>query len=169
METDWKLSLIVDSSALIDYCESDLSILSLFSQTVQPVYVGKAALDNVKQLSETQARRIHIQIVIPDIALALEAAEKRGPLAYDDHETLLLAKSHGWCCLTNDKALRRECQNEGVQVRWGLEPMKILVAQSELTVARAILVAQEISKVNPFITQKIVDEFSQQIRKIKRS
>ncbi len=169
METDWKLSLIVDASALIDYCESDLSVLSRFSQTVQPVYVGKAALEKVDQLSESQAHRSHINVVLPNIELALEAAEKRGPLAYDDHETLLLAKSHGWCCLTNDKALRRECRKERVQVQWGLEPMKTLVAQNELTVGRAILIAQKISEVNPFITQKIVDVFEQQIRMIRRS
>lgn len=152
MGIDWKLPLIVDASALIDYRESDLSILSRFSQEIQPVYVGKAALAKVRQLSEVDARRNHITIVVPDLELALKAAEIRGPLAYDDHETLLLAKVNDWCCLTNDRALRRECQKERVEVQWGLEPMKILVAQGDLTVARAILIAQEMSKVNPFIT-----------------
>lgn len=168
METDWKLSLIVDASALIDYCESDLSILSRFSKTVQPVYVGKAALDKVEQLSESQARRSHINLVLPDIELALEAAQKRGPLAYDDHETLLLAKKHGWCCLTNDRALRRECRKERVQVQWGLEPMKTLVARSAITATNAILIARKISEVNPFITDIIVAEFEQQIGRINR-
>lgn len=168
METDWKLSLIVDASALIDYCDSDLSILSRFSQTVQPVYVGKAALDKVQQLTESQARRSHINVVLPDIELALEAAKKRGPLAYDDHETLLLAKSHSWCCLTNDKVLRRECRKERVQVQWGLEPMKILVARGAITASNAILIARTISEINPFITDRIIAEFEQQIWRIRR-
>ena len=169
METGWKLPLIIDASALIDYCESDLSILSLFSRTVQPVYVGKAALDKVEQLSESKARRNRIQVIMPDIDLALEAAKERGPLAYDDRETLLLARTHGWCCLTNDKALRRECQKERVQVQWGLEPMKILVSRSVITVTRALSVARKISLSNPaFVTATIVDQFEHEINRLKR-
>lgn len=169
MGIDWKLPLILDASALIDYCKSDLSILSRFSREVQPVYVGKAALRKVRQLSEADARRNHITIVVPDLELALKAAETRGRLAYDDHETLLLAKVNDWCCLTNDKALRRECQKESVQVQWGLEPMRILVSRSLITAPQAILVARKISEVNPYVTEKIVAEFEQQIVRIRES
>lgn len=169
MEIDWKLPLIVDASALIDYCESDLSILSRFAQEVLPVYIGKAAFDKVEQLSEALAHQHNITIFLPELELALQAAQARGSLAYDDHETLLIAKSKSWCCLTNDKALRRECLRESVQVRWGLEPMKMLVARKLITVPHAIRVALKMSNVNPFITQKIVSDFEEQIRMIRRT
>ena len=170
MPVSWKQHVIVDANVLIDYCESDLSVLCLFSEKIQSVHIGKSTLNKVKQITEAEAEQNRLLIEIPSIELALEAAAKRGSLAYDDRETLLLAKENAWCCLTNDKPLRQECLDEKVRVLWGLEPMKILIFEGLMTTSQALQVARKISATNPaFITEKILARFEGQIKKIKRS
>ena len=157
---------IVDADVLIDYCKTDLSVLEDLSRYVVSVYIGRPTLDKVRQLSEAEAKRRQLVIVTPDLDTAIQAAGRRGNLAFDDHVTLLLSRLNSWCCITNDGLLRRECKNEGVAVLWGLEPMRILVGERCLKSQKAIAIAKLIQKANPgYITPEIVLRFEQQIKK----
>jgi rRNA-processing protein FCF1 len=155
-----KRAYIIDANALIDYCDADLQILSLLSQKIGTVYIARSTFDKVEQLSITQAKKNHLLIKVPDVETIAAAAADRGSLAPDDKETLLLAKRNGWICITNDKPLRKECEDDGVACLWGLEPMKILVEQGEVLPSNAISVAKIIQSANPgYISDNIVNRF----------
>lgn len=169
MQSGYNQHFIIDADALIDYCKSNLGMISILSQNVQPVHIGCATFNKVSCLSLKEAEKHNLLIETPDIQTALNAAKKRGPLAYDDRETLLLAKKHRWTCITNDKALRRECEIEGVTCLWGLEPMRMLVEHRLIISSKAIGVARRIQSANPsFITEDIVRKFEEQIKELDR-
>jgi len=157
---------IIDADALIDYRDSDLRVLSLFSTQIQPIHIGYSAFRKVEAISEIDAKRLHLLIEIPDLITMLTAAQKKSPSSYDDRETLMLAKQHNWSCITNDKALRMEFTKEGLKTLWGLEPMKILVNKKLIPAARAIKTARLIQQNNPaFITREILTKFEKEITK----
>jgi len=114
------------------------------------------------------AKRYNLKIETPDLEIASAASRPRGALAYDDRETLLLARLYGWTCITNDKPLRRECEVEGVPCLWGLEPMKALVEHNLITVSTALTIAKKIRGANPmFITEAIIQRFDTEISEIQ--
>lgn len=168
MSHDPEKSFIIDANALIDYCDSDLQVLAEFSLHIGTVYIARSTFEKVKQLPDSVAKKHHLVVKTADLATVIEASAVRGSLAYDDRETLLLAKRHEWLCITNDVQLRRKCRAERIACLWGLEPMKLLVERSVITGAKAIDVAVLIQKSNPkYITNAIVGQFVQEIDKIQ--
>lgn len=168
MSRESKTAYIIDANALIDYCDSDLQMISLFSQKLGSVYIARSTFDKVEQLNATIAKRNHLLIQMPDLDTIAAAAAERSSLAPDDKETLLLAKRNKWICITNDKPLRRECEAEGVTCLWGLESMKMLVQEGEISPSKAISVAKTIQIANPgFISDDIVGRFEKQVKKTK--
>jgi hypothetical protein len=72
-----------------------------------------------------------------------------------------------WACITNDKALRAECNDAGVKLQWGLEPMLSLVAAGLLDISEAESVAVRIHETNPaFVTRAIVTRFTNRLRRL---
>lgn len=169
MPSEHDLPFIVDANVLIDYCESDLRMLSLLSDNVGRVHIARSTFEKVEQLAEAVAAKHRLVIVTPDLDTAFRASQERGALANDDRETLWLAKLNDWICITNDTALRRECRKEEVSCLWGLEPMKTLVGLHLISRSEAIVVARKIQVSNPgYITEGIVSMFVEQIGAIPR-
>jgi rRNA-processing protein FCF1 len=155
---------IIDADVFIDYRDSDIGILSQFSAQLGQLHVGRSTLENVKRVTEAEARRLKIVIETPDLELAIAASQARGKLSYDDHETLLLAVRNSWGCITNDNALRTECRKEGIDLLWGLEPTKLLVRDGLLSLDKALKVARLIHECNPdHITKSILNRFESQL------
>lgn len=76
----------------------------------------------------------------------------------------VLARDHGWSCLSNDGPLREACKAQGVPVVWGLEIMLALVEGQHLSAADATQVAHAIHSVNPmFITAKVLAAFQKKV------
>jgi hypothetical protein len=50
------------------------------------------------------------------LAQLTEAAQRGGPLSFEDKLCLVLARDNGWICLFNDGPLREACQNLWNQV-----------------------------------------------------
>ena len=162
------ISFIVDANVLIDYCDSNLQMLSLLSQKLGTVHIARSTFDKVQQLTIAEARKNHLLIKTPNSETIIAASAKRGSLAYDDRETLLLAKSHGWICIKNDKPLRRECETEGVVCLWGLEPMRILVEKRVVLASQALAVARTIQSASPgYISDEIIKRFEKQVKEIQ--
>ena len=99
-----------------------------------------------------------IFLTLPQVEqMILAATEKRGPLSFQDNLSLILAKEHGWTCVTNDKPLRRECESEGVTLIWELELLCILVESGGLPALHSkdmILCIRENNR--KYITEDIV-------------
>ena len=169
LQSEDDLPFIVDANVLIDYCESDLRILSLLSTDIDPVHIARSTFEKVEQLTAAAARKHHPTIVTPDFDTVFRASQERGALANDDRETLWLAKLNDCICITNDTALRRECGKEEVSCLWGLEPMKTLVEFQLISRFEAIVVARNIQVSNPgYITEGIVSKFAEQIGAIPK-
>lgn len=156
--------LIVDANVLIDYANSDLSILALVSRHVGLIHVPSVILDEVDGLNEEDCFNLGLSVVEESIEVLLTAAETRGALSFEDHVCLLLAAENGWTCVSNDKPLHSACVEESVPVKWGLRLMIELVEGGHLGKDDAFEVAEAIQVSNPrHITSVIIDEFKRKI------
>ncbi len=155
---------IADANVLIDYAKTSPAILGLVTKNVGAVYVAADVLEEVEQLDVAQCLAIGLQVVEGNLAQLTEAAQRGGPLSFEDKLCLVLARDNGWACLSNDGPLREACKAQGVPVVWGLEIMLTLVEGKHLTPAAAIEAAQAIHAVNPmFITAKVLTTFKKKV------
>lgn len=162
--------LIIDANVLIDYCETDRSILPLISVHLGPVHVATPVLhEEVEQLDETECRSLRVELVEPSLELAAAAAARRGALSFHDNLCLLLARENRWVCVTNDGALRRACEADGVPTYWGLETIAMLSEGRALTTSEAAELGRAIQRVNPrFISEAILERFLKRIEQVDR-
>jgi len=159
--------LIIDANVLIDFALADVSILALVAKHLGEVQIPLYLLEEVEQLDESLCAQLGLKVVDPSLDLLSQAASAQGKLSFEDHVCLLLAKTNGLTCVTNDRALRKACVDEQVPTLWGLELMIGLVEGDHLTVEAAASVAHAISGLNPLhITAEIVARFEERIREI---
>jgi predicted nucleic acid-binding protein len=151
--------LILDACVLIDFCEADESVLTLVSKHVGTIHIALPIFQEVDQLDESSARALGLHVVEPEVDMLEAAARKRGALSVQDHLCFLLAKEHGWTCVSNDTALRRVCTTENVPLLWGLEMMGLAVEAGALPAAAAEKIAWAIHEANHFVTQAVVERF----------
>lgn len=151
--------LIVDACVLIDFCDADASVLTIIARALGPICVASPVLAEVDTLDESSATSLGLQVVEPTLAMFAEAANRRGGLSPQDHLCLLMAKAEGWTCVSNDKALRRACGEEQIEVLWGLQMMGLAVEAGELPGDAAEDVARRIAVVNPTIGTDLIDRF----------
>lgn len=159
--------VIADANVLIDYAKSDRTVLELFSKHLGTITVPRPLLREVAQLDEGECLRLGLVLVDGSVEQLIEAAKRRGKggLSFEDCLCLILARDSGWVCLSNDRPLRKLCQEEGIEVRWGLSLMLDLVLGELLPSVEAIKIAQAIQASNPrYITKKIVAEFARKLR-----
>lgn len=152
---------VADADVLIDYADTDPTVLTLFSKRHGRIHVLEPVLEEeVDSLDAANCERLGITIVQPSTELLLEAGTRGGTLSIHDWASLLVAREMEARCITNDKALRRECENAGISCLWGLEIMTELVRGGDLATADAIQVAQSIHEINPrHISRELVDRF----------
>jgi rRNA-processing protein FCF1 len=160
---------IADANVLIDYAKTSPEILELVAKHVGPVYVAADVLEEVEQLDERQCHELGLAVVEGSLAQMTEAAQRGGPLSFEDKLCLVLARDNGWACLSNDGPLRDACKAQGVSVVWGLEIMLLLVEGNHVSAEKAIAVAESIQVVNPlYITKKIVNAFRRKVQQINK-
>lgn len=158
----------MDANVLIDYRDSNISILTLASHHLGRIQVIETVLDEVDGLDSAQCERLGIAVVEPDLPQLIEAATKRGPLSTQDHLCLIVAKADGSTCITNDAALRKACNEHGVPVLWGLQLMTELVRLVQLSAEDAVAVARDIHANNPLhIPSRLVERFATMVRSIE--
>src|SRR5258708_7766776 len=147
--------LLMDASVLIDFCETDTSVLKLVSDHIGRVHVPTPVLiEEVERVRRKDWSALGIVPVDPPLETALLAAQGRPGLSFYDMLCLLVARDNGWTCVTNDARLRRECAAENVPVLWGLELIALLAESGALTQAAATEVGRAIQEANhPVITQ----------------
>ncbi|MGE5417084.1 MAG: hypothetical protein ACM3UZ_10030 [Acidobacteriota bacterium] len=150
--------LILDANVLIDFCVTDISLLSLICNYVGQIYLPTPIVDEVTDVNEDRFVEWGIKIIEPELdQVALAAGEDRSPLSFEDKICLIMAKQNGWTCVTNDKPLRQKCEEEGIPLIWGIELICILAESGGLPVNSAKEVISKIKTYNPkYITDSIV-------------
>lgn len=152
---------VIDANVLIDYADSDPTILALFSKHIGPIHVITAVLEKVDQLNEADCRRLGLAITEPTLEQYLEAGKKIPGLAFDDTLCLILARDHHCTLISTDKALRSACKKANISLLWGLELMLSLVEKSLLLASQAQKTADRIHTLNPkFINQQVLESFT---------
>lgn len=150
---------IADADVLIDFRDADASVLSILVRALGPICVAAPVLLEVDDLDESAAASLGLTVIEPTFAMFNAAATKRGGLSARDHLCLLMAKAEGWTCVTNDKALRKACGQEGVAVLWGLQMLGLAVEAGGLPGSSAEEIARRISDANPLISAALLEAF----------
>ena len=109
--------LLADADVLIDYRESDLSILTLVGQHVGRVAVLPPVLDEVHGVTATECGDFGIEIVEVETDRMLQAAATESQVSFNDRLCLVMCRENEWTCVTNDGALPRLCERHGVETR----------------------------------------------------
>ncbi len=107
-------SIVIDATALIDFLDSDRSIVPLISKHLGKLHVIKPVFEEVNGLHESQCEPLGITIVDLTLDQYKEAGSFVGGLSFEDCTCFVLARHNGWLCITNDKRLRSECCRHGI-------------------------------------------------------
>jgi len=151
--------LILDANTLIDFCKCDKTIIKLICTHVGQIHLATPVLSEIKEINEGECIELGIKLVEPELGQVMLAVDKKGSLSFQDNICLILAKEHGWTCVTNDKPLRRMCKKEGIPLIWGIQLICILVESGGLPVKHARNIIIEIQENNPkYITDIIVQK-----------
>ena len=154
---------VLDANVLIDYCHTDRAVLSLVSEHITKIILPSPVLDKVNELDVDEVSSLGLILTSPTEKQIDEALLMRGPLSFDDSICLVMSIDLEAICITNDKALRRECETKGVSVMWGLEPMLLLVQQGQLTEREAFAISASMQKTNSYITKQILQRFRRKL------
>jgi hypothetical protein len=157
--------LLADADVLIDYRDSDLSILKLVSEHVGPVRVLREVLDEAPGISDHRCAQLGIEIVQIETGLLIEANDLPRSLSAADRFCIIACERNLWTLVTNDRAMRAVGRQRNIRLRWGLGLMVDLVHARVLTEARALTVAAAIQAANPtHITADLLDWFRARLR-----
>lgn len=150
--------IILDANVVIDFRDSDRTVLKLFSREIEELGIPAGVLIKVNEFTKEDCEELGIKVLYPD-SMELSLITTSGSLASDDQECVILAKERGMKACTNDKPLRNKCEEINVDVLWGLELLLKLVEKKKLTEEKAITVAESIKDSNPYITEEILTNF----------
>jgi rRNA-processing protein FCF1 len=156
--------LLVDACVLIDFAKTDPAIITLVSRYVGEVHVATPVFAEVHDLDPAMAASLGIRLVEPTLEMLLQAAAARGRLSFPDRLCVLVAKANGWTCVSNDRQLRKACDDESVPVMWGLELLAALVEQRALSPTSARNLATKIVDANKRISKQVLERFMTRIR-----
>ena len=152
--------LLADADVLIDYRQSDLSVLGLVGEHVGPLKVISAVLDEVRGVSAADCGQLGIEVIEVETRRMIRAAAVESRVSFNDRLCFLTCLEESWTCVTNDRALRRLCTRHDVKIRFGLDLMIDLVAGGALSRKRAVAVAHRIQASNPaHINERVISRY----------
>ncbi len=160
MSTHAPRILIVDACVLIDFLEADAQVLAVVARALGPIHVATPVLEEVGGFDAQTATSLGLSVVEPTFELFTQASQKGGGLSPNDRLCMLLAKSEGWTCVSNDKALRSACVSADVPVLWGLQLLGLAVEAGALGGAEATAIVRTIATMNPTIGSNLVEAFA---------
>ncbi len=162
--------LLMDANVLIDYLDSDRRVFRLATEHVGQIHVPTTLLAEEIVADDVDWAALGVVAVEPSVPMLAEAGARGGSLSFHDWLCLLMAKQHGWTCVTNDKRLRRECADVGVATVWGLELVVLLVEAHAISAAAAQGIADAIRAANPgYVTDRVMSGFRQKIQAVRGS
>ena len=140
--------LLADADVLIDYRESELSVLGLVGKHVGPLKVLSSVLDEVRGVAAADCRQLGIDVIEVETSRMIRAAAVESRVSFNDRLCFLTCLEENWTYVTNDRALRSLCGRHDVKTRFGLDLMVDLVACGALSRRRAVTVARRIQDSN---------------------
>ena len=131
--------LILDANVLIDFHQVGVELLGLFATYLGPVFIPMEVLREARGLSLDACNAMGATIVEASFKDLTEASsEGKTRLSFEDTLCLVMARSNGWTCVTNDRALRKSCKAAGVPIKWELEAIAEINRAGGLTKEEAL-------------------------------
>ena len=156
--------VICDANILIDYAKANKKIIGLIIEHLYKIKVPLPVWEEVNDLSDEEAEILGIDIIEPSIAQIYEAANMYGGgLSDEDYLCFIIARDEKAICATNEKPLRRKCEDSNIEVLWGLEIIAQLCEAGKITANLAEKVAHKIAQENITITEDIITRFIERI------
>ena len=163
-------SLLLDANVLIDFQDSDFSVLRDVKENVAEIFVLRYIFEKeIPDLTEQICNKVGLVIIQPKKSVIEESEIKIGQLSTGDRLNLFTALDSEFSLVTNDKKLRKVCEERNGKVIWGLQLLVILVENSEYSIDDAISIGKKIGENNARITDKDVGEFIMKLEKIRKS
>ena len=159
--------LLADADVLIDYRESELSVLGLIGKHVGPLKVLSSVLDEVRRVAAAHCKQLGIDVIEAETSRMIRAAvESR--VSFNDRLCFLTCLEESWTCVTNDQALHGLCGHHDVTTRFGLDLMVDLVACGVLSRRRAVTMARRIQASNPtHINERVLTRYMSKLDRIR--
>ncbi len=158
--------LILDACVLIDFWDTDPSLLTLVIRHVGAIHVAETVLSEAKSVPRDGVIEAGVIPVEPSFEVMSLAAVRRRGLSFADHVCLLLAKDGRWTCVTNDGRLRRACAEDAVSVLWGLELVLQLARSGGIDAKAAERVGQSMAAKNRYLTDAVLKNFEAKLRRL---
>lgn len=162
-----KPGLLLDADVLIDYAHADDGILRLVARHLAPVRVLSTTRNEVREFRNEDYSRLGITILIPTADQEEAAAGISSRSSLNDLLCLVVCRGNDWTLATNDRILRKVCEEYGVRTRYGLELMLDLFAIGCLPRSRAESVAERLHSRSPeHFHRGLIDWFRVQLGRI---
>lgn len=156
-----RATLLADANVLIDFRDAEaMSLLALVAQHVGPLLVTSNVLGEVRGIDEEDCAQLEITVLSPSTEQLQRAGNLRLGISLPDAVCLVVCLDGGWTCVTNDRALRRQCSLHGIPIRYGLRLLVDLVEVGAISRGHAELVAGRIHEANPLhINRRVIERF----------
>jgi rRNA-processing protein FCF1 len=155
--------IMIDANFIIDICEIDKKLLSKIVGAYKKIIIPNVILKEVYNLSENEAEKIGIDIIITEQSLLKTAITEKlkevSSLSFEDFVFLLLAEQIGLKCVTNDKKLFNECKSRKIDVIWGLELIIEMYKNRVLSKNQALAFVKDMMRINKRITDDVYKQF----------
>ena len=150
-----------DPSVLIDYRDSCLWALTLFSLRVAPIFAVRQVLSLAK-IQADECAELAIGIIDPDTSALLEAGQLSSSLGFEESLCCLVCRTFHFTCVTNDYVLARFCTAAGITVVGSLDLLACLVRVGSLPPVKASAAAHAMRTTDPgHITAEVLSAFDE--------
>ena len=102
-----RVVLLADADVLIDYRDSEISILRLAGRHLGRLVVIRSVLDEVRGITASDCQKLGIEVMENETEDFLAAAGIETRASFHDCLCLVACRKEGWTCVTNDAVLRR--------------------------------------------------------------
>ena len=159
----------VDTNILIDFLNSDFTILKAVNEFVGQVCVpDRLLVREVPQLSFKDCEQVGMEIITPTDKISKIAGKEIGQLSYIDRLVLYMSKDLKTDVVSNDSGLASVCEYHGVKVIRGFRLLIELAEASDYSIDSLIQIAEKIHETNPlYINRRIVNQFINIVSKIR--
>jgi hypothetical protein len=159
-------TVITDANVLIDYLVIDKKILKLIPGLFKEATIPIDVLNEVEQITESQIKAYGFTVYYPEPDTYYKAINSYNGLSYEDNICIIDCQKNGWGIVTNDTKMRKKCEEEGLELFWGLQLIVILVEKGRLSKNEAIKASEKIENSNPMITEGDIKKFKIKINAI---
>lgn len=149
---------ICDANIVIDFLKAEGDILTQIAQYFDKVYIPDVVVQEVGVITEAEISQKGFVVINSRLDITIEKG-----LSFQDSVCLDFVRRTGCCCITNDRRLRKFCQESHATVIWGYEMLLKLVNRRLITKQQAKKAATQVKKYNLEMTDLIFNDFLEKL------